>query len=137
MFGIEFEDPNSVPIDNPVNKTQSSKAKVDHLFAYQNSWGLTTRSIGVMAMVHGDDSGLVLPPRVAQVQVIVIPCGITATLSAEARDKVLTRCEEFVQEMKAAGLRCRGDFRDNYSPGWKFYHWELKVLSLLQQRVVH
>ena len=99
----------------------------EHEFAYQNSWGLTTRSIGVMAMVHGDNSGLILPPHVAQVQVVVIPCGITASLSGDARSNLFTKCQEFVTEMKAAGLRCHGDFRDNYSAGWKFNHWELKV----------
>ena len=55
MFDINFEDP-------------YSKTK-DHQFAYQNSWGLTTRTIGVMTLVHGDNNGLVLPPRVAHVQV--------------------------------------------------------------------
>ena len=55
MFEISFEDP-------------YSKTK-EHQYAYQNSWGLTTRTIGVMTLVHGDDNGLVLPPRVAHVQV--------------------------------------------------------------------
>ena len=55
MFEIDFEDPYS--------KTG------DHQFAYQNSWGMTTRTIGVMTLVHGDNNGLVLPPRVAHVQV--------------------------------------------------------------------
>ena len=116
MFEIEFEDP-------------SGDGK--HCLAYQNSWGLTTRTIGVMTMVHGDDKGLVLPPRVAQVQVIVIPCGITATMSEDERASLTSRCKQFVADMNAAGISCRGDFRDNYSPGWKFNHWELKVESPL------
>lgn len=112
MFHIEYEDPSG---------------QEEHLFAYQNSWGLTTRSIGVMTMVHGDNTGLILPPRVAQVQVIVIPCGISASLSAEARANLLSRCHQLIEELKSAGLRARGDFRDNYNVGWKFNHWELKV----------
>ena len=64
-------------------------------------------------------------------QVIVIPCGLTATLSADDRSNLKDQCELFIEEMTAAGIRCRGDFRDNYSPGWKFNHWELKVLLLL------
>lgn len=112
MFDITYEDPSGTG---------------EHLYAYQNSWGLTTRTIGVMAMVHGDNSGLVLPPSVAQVQVVVIPCGITASLSPEARQQLLDKCQEFVRDVQGAGLRCRGDYRDNYSPGWKFNHWELKV----------
>ena len=111
MFEIEFEDP---------------MKEGEHVFAYQNSWGLTTRSIGVMAMVHGDNSGLVLPPHVAQVQVVVIPCGITAS----NRERVLAACQDFVDDLRTAGLRCHGDFRDNHMVGKKFYHWELKVRAL-------
>jgi len=62
-------------------------------------------------------------------QVIVIPCGITASLSADERKSVISQCEQFVKELNAAGIRCRGDFKDNYSPGWKFNHWELKVAN--------
>ena len=62
-------------------------------------------------------------------QVIVIPCGITASLSADERKNVISQCEQFVKEVNAAGIRCRGDFKDNYSPGWKFNHWELKVAN--------
>nr|XP_054758957.1 bifunctional glutamate/proline--tRNA ligase-like isoform X2 [Lytechinus pictus] len=111
MFEIKFEDPN-------VPNT--------HKYVYQNSWGLTTRTIGVMCMVHGDDKGLVLPPRVAAVQAIVIPCGITAKTTDEQRNKLLDKCHDYVKILKAGGLRAQSDLRDNYSPGWKFNHWELK-----------
>ena len=60
-------------------------------------------------------------------QVVVIPCGITASMSAEDRSNLMAQCEQFVAELQSAGIRCRGDFRENYSPGWKFNHWELKV----------
>ena len=58
---------------------------------------------------------------------IVVPCGITVSLSEGDRAQLLAYCKEFVSQLMTAGLRCRGDFRDNYSPGWKFNHWELKV----------
>jgi bifunctional glutamyl/prolyl-tRNA synthetase len=110
MFEIGFED--------PVTGEQA--------FVYQNSWGLTTRTIGVLTMVHGDNKGLVLPPRVANVQIVVVPCGITAKLTDEERADVMKNCQSFVKTLKDADIRCHGDFRDNYSPGWKFNHWELK-----------
>ena len=57
----------------------------------------------------------------------MIPCGIKASMSEKEKAAVLESCEAFVAQMCAAGVRCRGDMRDNYSPGWKFNHWELKV----------
>ncbi|KAM3962485.1 glutamyl-prolyl-tRNA synthetase [Aphomia sociella] len=95
-------------------------------YVYQNSWGLTTRTIGVLVMVHGDDRGLVLPPRVADIQIIIVPCGITVSSSQEERKKLIDSCKELVSDFVAAGIRAEGDYRDNYSPGWKFNHWELK-----------
>ena len=62
-----------------------------------------------------------------QLQVIVIPCGISASMTTEDRSNLIDRCHQFIDEVNAAGIRCRGDFKDNYSPGWKFNHWELKV----------
>lgn len=82
-----------------------------------------------MVLVHGDDKGLVLPPRVADIQAIVVPCGITASSSADERAKLMDSCKDLVKDLIAAGLRAEGDYRDNYSPGWKFNHWELKVCS--------
>ncbi|XP_053315637.1 bifunctional glutamate/proline--tRNA ligase [Spea bombifrons] len=115
MFEIVFEDP----------KTPGEKQ-----YAYQNSWGLTTRTIGVMTMVHGDNMGLVLPPRVACVQVIVIACGITNSLSEEDRDALLKKCNQYLKRLLNADIRARADLRDNYSPGWKFNHWELKGVPI-------
>ncbi|XP_054432576.1 bifunctional glutamate/proline--tRNA ligase isoform X2 [Pteronotus mesoamericanus] len=115
MFEIIFEDP---------------KAPGEKQFAYQNSWGLTTRTIGVMTMVHGDNMGLVLPPRVACVQVVVIPCGITNALSEEDRDALIAKCNDYRRRLLSANIRVRADLRDNYSPGWKFNHWELKGVPI-------
>ncbi|XP_058116376.1 bifunctional glutamate/proline--tRNA ligase [Anopheles ziemanni] len=95
-------------------------------YVYQNSWGITTRTIGVMIMVHADNQGLVLPPHVACIQVVIVPCGITATTTDEERRKLTDSCRELERAIVAAGIRCEGDYRDNYSPGWKYNHWELK-----------
>lgn len=99
-------------------------------YAWQNSWGFTTRSIGVMTMVHGDDQGLVLPPRVASIQVIVVAVGITAKVSTADQEEILKRCELIVSELKAIGIRAYADLRDNYTVGWKFSHWEQKGVPL-------
>uniref|UniRef100_A0A0N5B072 proline--tRNA ligase n=1 Tax=Syphacia muris TaxID=451379 RepID=A0A0N5B072_9BILA len=96
------------------------------LFVYQNSWGLTTRSIGAMVMIHGDNSGLVLPPRVACIQVIVIPVGITAQTTEQQRCTLANKVKEVTRELVKVGVRAESDLRDNVSPGWKFNHWELK-----------
>lgn len=82
---------------------------------------------GVMILVHGDDRGLVLPPRVAEIQAIVVPCGITASSTPEERKNLMDSCKQLVDNLVEGGIRAEGDYRDNYSPGWKFNHWELKV----------
>ena len=58
-----------------------------------------------------------------------MPCGITAQMSADDRKRLIDMCEELCTSLTAAGVLVKGDFRDNYSPGWKFNHWELKVLG--------
>ncbi|XP_053667644.1 bifunctional glutamate/proline--tRNA ligase [Anopheles marshallii] len=95
-------------------------------YVFQNSWGITTRTIGVMIMVHADNQGLVLPPRVACIQAVIVPCGITATTTDDERRRLYDSCRELEQTIVKAGIRCEGDYRDNYSPGWKYNHWELK-----------
>ncbi|XP_073528020.1 bifunctional glutamate/proline--tRNA ligase isoform X3 [Phyllobates terribilis] len=115
MFEIIFEDP---------------KKPGEKQYAFQNSWGLTTRTIGVMTMVHGDNMGLVLPPRVACVQIIVIPCGITNSLSEEDKEALLQKCSQYFKRLLNVNVRARTDIRDNYSPGWKFNHWELKGVPI-------
>lgn len=57
----------------------------------------------------------------------MVPCGITATLSDEKKKGVYDACDALVKELKAAGIKSKADCRENYSPGWKFFHWELKV----------
>jgi prolyl-tRNA synthetase len=99
-------------------------------YVWQNSWGLTTRTIGVMIMVHGDDKGLVMPPKVAQIQVIIVPCGITGKNNAEARNSVFSVAEELQNKLATAGIRAKTDLRENQTPGFKFNHWELKGVPI-------
>uniref|UniRef100_UPI003AAB287B bifunctional glutamate/proline--tRNA ligase isoform X1 n=1 Tax=Centroberyx gerrardi TaxID=166262 RepID=UPI003AAB287B len=115
MFEIVFEDP---------------KKPGEKQLAFQNSWGLTTRTIGVLTMVHGDNMGLVLPPRVACLQVVIIPCGITASLPEEQKTALMAQCNRYLTRLQDAGIRVKADIRDNYSPGWKFNHWELKGVPI-------
>lgn len=114
MFDIIFDDP----------ETQEKK------YVFQNSWGITTRTIGVMVMVHADNQGLVLPPRVAYSQVIIVPCGLTVSSTDEERKAVNDGCKELEKELKTCDVRVEGDYRDNYSPGWKYNHWELKGVPI-------
>ena len=87
-------------------------------YVHQTSWGLSTRTIGALIMVHGDDSGLVLPPRIAPVQVMVIPV-------AQHKEGVLEKAGELYESIKAAGLRVKIDETDK-SPGWKFSEQEIQ-----------
>ncbi|KAF7395000.1 hypothetical protein HZH66_008174 [Vespula vulgaris] len=99
----------------------------EKIYVYQNSWGMTTRTIGVMIMVHGDDKGLVLPPNVASIQAIIIPCGITATTTVQQRDQLMSECLKLENDLsKDESLRIKSDYANNRTPGWKFNHWELK-----------
>ncbi len=87
-------------------------------YVHQTSWGLSTRTIGALIMVHGDDSGLVLPPKIAPTQVMVIPV-------AQHKEGVMEKAEELYAEIKEAGLRVAID-RTDKSPGWKFSEQEIK-----------
>lgn len=110
MFEITYED-------------DSGKKQIP----WQASWGLTTRSIGVCVMVHGDDKGLVLPPRVAPVQAVLLP--IYKKGGAEYEEFV-AYCEAIKTDLEAVGVRVEIDSRRNYTPGWKFAHWEQKGVPL-------
>ncbi|XP_028797357.1 proline--tRNA ligase, cytoplasmic-like [Neltuma alba] len=100
--------------------------KGEKAIAWQNSWAYSTRTIGVMVMVHGDDKGLVLPPKVASVQVIVIPVPYK---NADTQG-IFDACYATANALCEAGIRAEFDSRDNYSPGWKYAHWELKGVPL-------
>lgn len=165
IFKIVFEDENGV-----------SKR------VWQNSWGLSTRAIGAMVMVHGDDKGLLLPPRVAPIQVIIIPIPITSARTAAAATSSrsseaaaaaaasstssrttaaaaastnssseaaassssssrmtaasaavadpLQECKTVARLLQEGGIRSATDLRENYTPGWKYAHWEMKGVPL-------
>lgn len=95
-------------------------------YVHQTSWGMTTRCLGISIMVHGDDKGLVLPPRVAPIQVILIPIASRKSADSGAESK----CHELAQLLKAQGIRAQVDDRQNYTAGWKFNWWELKGVPL-------
>ncbi|EFX05973.1 prolyl-tRNA synthetase [Grosmannia clavigera kw1407] len=115
MFDITVEDP---------------QVKGQHRHVWQNSWGLSTRVIGVMVMIHGDDKGLVLPPRIAKIQAILIPVGLNAKMTADEKAAHVARCDELAAQIKAAGVRVEVDVREGYTPAWKFNDWELKGVPL-------
>ena len=94
-------------------------------YGWQNSWGLSTRSIGLMIMVHSDDKGLVLPPKVAPLQVVIVPI-----LFDDSREKVLKEARELVEKLRKKGILVHLDDRDGYTPGWKYNEWEVKGVPL-------
>ncbi|XP_057448607.1 proline--tRNA ligase, cytoplasmic-like [Lotus japonicus] len=100
--------------------------KGEKAMVWQNSWAYSTRTIGVMVMVHGDDKGLVLPPKVASVQVIVIPVPYKGADTQGINDA----CSATVVTLCEAGIRAELDSRDDYLPGWKHSHWEMKGVPL-------
>jgi len=95
-------------------------------FVWQTSWGFTTRSIGTMILMHGDDKGLVLPPRVAPTQVVIVP------IHYNDKEKVmlLEKVKEFEKGLSDAEIRFKVDDRPLYTPGWKYNHWELRGVPL-------
>ncbi len=91
-------------------------------YPYQTSWGMSTRIIGAIIMTHGDDEGLILPPAVAPVQVVVVPV-------AAHKPGVLEKARELAAALTEQGLRVRVDDSDK-APGWKFAQWEMKGVPL-------
>ena len=91
-------------------------------YAWNTSWGVTTRLIGAMVMTHGDDRGIVVPPRLAPAQVVIVPIFRTH----EEHSGVVAKAHEVADRLRAAGVRTRVDERDHMSPGAKFYEWERK-----------
>jgi len=91
-------------------------------FAHNTSWGVSTRLVGGMVMTHGDDQGLVVPPRLAPQQVVVVPIFKTD----DERTLVMERAHELHGMLVDAGVRAKVDARDHLSPGAKFYEWERK-----------
>ena len=95
-------------------------------FAWQTSWGISWRLIGAMIMTHGDDKGLVLPPKVAPIQAVIIPI----YYSDEDGQKVLKKANELQNNIISKNIRVHIDNRDQLTPGYKFHDWELKGIPL-------
>jgi prolyl-tRNA synthetase len=93
---------------------------------WTTSWGMSTRILGGMLMTHGDDSGLILPPRVAPTQVVIVPI---PTRTDEDASRVSEAVSRIVKQLTAAGTRAEADWTDK-RPGWKFNEWELKGVPL-------
>lgn len=93
--------------------------------AYTTSWGMTTRIIGALIMVHGDDRGLKLPPRIAPTQVVIVPIG-----PQKERDRVVEHAEQCRKRVAAAGIRVKMDARSDVSPGWKFNEYEMRGIPI-------
>lgn len=89
---------------------------------HQTSWGVSTRLIGAVIMVHGDDNGLVLPPEVAPIQVVIVPI-------RQQAEGILEKCREIAAKLKSVGIRVKVDETD-HTPGWKFAEWEMKGVPL-------
>ena len=115
-FGQNFARAYDISFSNKDNERE---------LCYSTSWGMSTRMVGALVMAHGDDSGLVIPPRVAPIQVAIVPI----YRDAEGRAKVEAFIGSWSPELKAAGIRHRIDWREE-RPGDKYAHWELKGVPL-------
>jgi len=108
VFNIRFEDRNQ-----------------NLQYAWQTSWGVTTRMIGAVIMAHGDDSGLKFPPKIAPIQTVIIPISL-----GNWKKEVLPTAEKIEEELKNKGYRVFLDSREEFTPGWKFSEWEMKGVPL-------
>jgi prolyl-tRNA synthetase len=115
-FGQNFARAYDISFSNRENERE---------LCYSTSWGISTRLVGALVMAHGDDSGLIVPPKVAPIQVIVVPI----YRDDESRAKVERFINSWAPELKAAGVRHRVDWRDE-RPGDKYAHWELKGVPI-------
>jgi prolyl-tRNA synthetase len=94
--------------------------------AWTTSWGLSTRMIGAIIMTHGDDQGLILPPRLAPFQAVIVPI----FKNDDEQSAVMEVVERVQRELKAAGVRVKVDSREGYTPGFKFNDWEMRGVPL-------
>jgi prolyl-tRNA synthetase len=95
-------------------------------YVWQTSWGISTRLIGAMIMVHGDDKGLLLPPKIAPYQAVIIPI----YYGKKDKEIVLDKSREILKNLLDSGIRAILDDREEHTPGWKFNEWELKGVPL-------
>ncbi len=105
-------------------KFSDRKNKLDYVWA--TSWGVSTRLIGALVMAHSDDDGLILPPRIAPVQVVIVPI----YKGDEQKSLIDEKVNGIVNELKNAGVRVKYDNSDQARPGWKFAEYEMKGVPL-------
>lgn len=120
MFNISVEDPSP----------KQAGITLPRLHVWQNSWGLSTRVIGVMVMVHGDTIGLVIPPRVAKTQLVILPVGTSKATPEDDIAKVNQLIDALKETLLDAGIRAITDKRDDVTSGWKVNDWEQKGVPL-------
>lgn len=113
-FGQNFSKPFNIKFQNREGKEE---------YAYQTSWGCTTRLIGAIIMAHGDNRGLKLPPKVAPIQAVIVPIQMQ-------KEGVLDKANELFTNLKKQGIRVKVDDRDQYSPGYKFNDWEMRGIPV-------
>ena len=105
-------------------KFTTSEGKLDYVWA--TSWGVSTRLMGALVMSHSDDQGLVLPPRLAPIQLVIVPI----YKSMEQLEVIDKRVAELLGSLRAAGISVKYDNRTTHKPGWKFAEYELKGVPL-------
>ncbi len=105
-------------------KFTDKENKLDYVWA--TSWGVSTRLIGALVMAHSDDQGLVLPPKLAPIQVVIVPI----FKGAEQKQLIDEKVKELIRQLKAAGISVKYDDNDNNRPGWKFAEYEMKGIPV-------
>jgi len=113
FLGQNFAKAFEVQFSNKENKLE---------YVWATSWGVSTRLIGALVMAHSDDEGLVLPPRIAPLQVVIVPI----YKNDEQKAKIDEKVDSLMQELKRAGISVKYDDNDNNRPGWKFAEYEMK-----------
>ena len=101
-------------------KFSNKENQLEHVWA--TSWGVSTRLVGALVMAHSDDQGLILPPKIAPLQVVIVPI----YKGEEQKAQIGVKVDEIIQELKALGIRVKYDDNDNARPGWKFAEYEMK-----------
>jgi prolyl-tRNA synthetase len=95
-------------------------------YAWTTSWGTSWRLISAMVMLHGDDKGLIIPPGIAPIQIVIVPI----YYKEEKNNEVSARCRQMFESLTKSGFAVHLDLREQYTPGWKFNEWELKGVPL-------
>lgn len=113
FLGQNFAKAFDVQFSNKENKLE---------YVWATSWGVSTRLIGALVMAHSDDDGLILPPRIAPLQVVIVPI----YKGDDQKAKIDAKVNEIMGQLKAAGIRVKYDDSDNARPGWKFAEYEMK-----------